>query len=331
MNKICFGCGVKLQSTDPSAKGYIPEKRINDASYCMRCFRMIHYGEVQTTNTPKDKKELINKINKDDKFVVFLTDFLNINEEVVNIFKSIKKKKVLVINKCELLPDHINKEKFASYIKNYYGINDEVKIKGGNGSHGARLILNYLERNNIKETYLLGISNSGKSTLINDLIKLTDSKIAKTTVNNKSNTTVDFIRVKLNNNLTLIDSPGFILDKSLNNDVSNKDIIAYSLLMKDNDTIGLLDKEYFVNIDKSTPIVFYSNAENKSVIKKVYKNIPELSNKIEILEDNMDIIIFGVGFITIKKKCTIRTNIDLSFIEIRKSMLGDNHEDSCNE
>ena len=28
MNKICFGCGVKLQSTDKEKLGYVPEKKL---------------------------------------------------------------------------------------------------------------------------------------------------------------------------------------------------------------------------------------------------------------------------------------------------------------
>ena len=98
-NKVCFGCGVKLQNTDSNKKGYTPKI---DASYCMRCFRMIHYGENAIVDTPKEVKEIINKINKDDKFVLFLCDFLNINNDVIKIFKSIKCKKMMIINKCQI-------------------------------------------------------------------------------------------------------------------------------------------------------------------------------------------------------------------------------------
>ena len=97
MSKVCFGCGVKLQSVDKDKLGYIPEKKIDSAEYCMRCFRMIHYGENVEVTTPKEAKEIIKKINKDVRFVIFLVDFLNINKEVIDIFKSIKKEKVLVI------------------------------------------------------------------------------------------------------------------------------------------------------------------------------------------------------------------------------------------
>lgn len=326
MNKICYGCGAKLQSSDKEKVGYIPEKKINDASYCMRCFRMIHYGEEKVVETPKEAKEIVNKINKDVRFVIFLVDFLNLNNEVVRIFKSIKKRKLLVVNKCELMPKHIKKERVAEFIREYYDITDPIKLKGGTTSHGAKSIINYLEKENIKEAYILGISNSGKSTLINDLVDICDSRINKITVNKKANTTLDFIRVKLNDELTLIDSPGFILEHSLNNDTTGKNITAYNINMKECETVSLLDNQYFVKFDANTPIIFYTNALAKKAIRKYHRAADGLVNTIKIEEPNMDIVIYGIGFITIKRPVTITTNIDLSHIEVRSSMFGGSYE-----
>lgn len=325
MNKICFGCGVKLQTTDKEALGYIPEKKMNDAKYCMRCFRLMHYGEEKEMNTPKDQKEILNKINKDGRFVIFLVDFINLNQEVIDIFKSIKKKKVLVVNKCELMPEHIRKERVADYIREYYGINDEIKLKGGKNKHGAKSILNYLLDNNIKEAYILGVSNSGKSTLINDLEELCASSTLKITVNSKANTTLDFIRVKLNDDLMLIDSPGFILKNSLDNDVSGKNIVAYSMNMKECETVGILDNTYFLKFTNATPLTFYTNSIAKKAIKKYYKAAPGLVNKIEV-NSNTDIILKGIGFITVKKETVITMNIDLKYVEVRPSMFGGKYE-----
>ena len=70
---------------------------------------------------------------------------------------------------------------------------------------------------------------------INDLAYVLESKINRINTNKHANTTLDFMRVKLNNELTLIDSPGFIMPNSLNNDVTNKDIKMLSFNMKDND------------------------------------------------------------------------------------------------
>lgn len=326
MNKICYGCGVKLQSIDSEKNGYIPAKKIDSAVYCMRCFRMMHYGENKVLETPKEAKEIVNKINKDVRFVIFLVDFLNLNDEVVKIFKSIKKRKLLVVNKCELMPKHIKQERVAEYIRDYYGISDPIKLKGGTSTHGARSVLTYLEREGIKETYILGISNSGKSTLINDLVDICSSKINKVVVNSKANTTLDFIRVKLTDEITLIDSPGFIIKNSLMDDTTGKNITAYSLQMKECETAGILDNEYFLKFDAATPIIFYTNAVSKKAIKKYFKAAPGLVHTIEIPEPNTDIVLYGLGFVTIKSPCTITTNIDPVHLEIRPSMFGGKYE-----
>ena len=326
MSKVCFGCGVKLQSVDKDKLGYIPEKKIDSAEYCMRCFRMIHYGENVEVTTPKEAKEIIKKINKDVRFVIFLVDFLNINKEVIDIFKSIKKEKVLVVNKCELLPKHMKKDRLIKYLNEYYGVNSQIVLKGGNKGHGARSIQNLLEHQNIKEAYILGMSNSGKSTLINDLLDMNDSRMNKITVNDKHNTTLDFLRVFVNDNITLIDSPGFIFESSLNHDVTGKLVTAYNFNMKECETISLIDNKYYLKFDADTSMVFYTNSTADKVCKKYFKAAPGLKYTIEIKEENTDIVIKGIGFITVKKPCTISTNIDLSHVEIRKSMFGGFYE-----
>jgi hypothetical protein len=326
MNKICYGCGAKLQSIDENKIGYIPPKKIDDAVYCMRCFRMTHYGEKKLENTPKEASSILKSISNDNKFVIFLVDFLNISEEVIKLFKSIKNDKVLVINKSELMPKSVNKDKFITFITNYYKIKSPVILKGGTKTHGAIRVKNYLASKSIREAYILGLSNSGKSTLINDLISLSESNVKRITVSSSANTTLDFIRVKVSPNLTLIDSPGFIIKNSLNNDVSGKNIKDYSMNIKECETIGILDNKYFLKFDSKTQIVLYSNLDANKMVKKYFRAAPGLVNKIEITKPNTDIVIKGIGFITIKKEVTITTNIDLKYIEVRNSMFGEMYE-----
>lgn len=323
MNKVCYGCGAKLQSTNKDYKGYIPENKREDAKYCMRCFRMMHYGETNETETPKEAKEIINKINKDDKYVLFLVDLLNINDEVMKLFHSIKKKKTLIVNKCELLPKNVKPERIKDYLKSHYKVKDEIKLKGGRSTHGAKAILGYLSDRGITESYILGISNSGKSTLINDLIKVLKAPVGEINVNKKANTTLDFLRVKLASDLRLIDSPGFILKTSLCHDVNSNVITAYSMNMMKGQQLSLLDGKYFIKVDNNnTPLVFYTNAVASKPIKKVYKELSGLDTEIKIHKLNTDLVIKGIGFISFKKTCVITTNIDKKYLEIRPSMFG---------
>ena len=324
MNKICFGCGTPFQTEDKEAKGYVPAGKINDAKYCMRCFRMMHYGEQSEVDTPKDAKEIIRKVNKDNKFVIFLVDYLNINKYVIDLFQSIKNNKVLVINKCELLPNNITYDMLKNYIKDIYNINSDIKLKGGTANHGVKSIYKYLMDNNIHEAYLLGISNSGKSTFINDMADILESKINKINTNKHANTTLDFMRVKLNNELTLIDSPGFIMPDSLNHDVTNKDIKMLSFNMKDDETIQLLNNKYYIKVEKGTPLTLLTNYNSDNLIKKYYKDV-QLTDEL-VINDNQDLVIYGIGIIRFKKSTTIKTNIPTNSIEIRDSIFGGYYE-----
>ena len=85
MNKICYGCGAKLQTKNKDEVGYIPPHK-SDSTYCMRCFRMIHYGESNKGYLPKTKEQIIKRVNGDKKFAIFLVDFLNLNQEVIDIY-----------------------------------------------------------------------------------------------------------------------------------------------------------------------------------------------------------------------------------------------------
>ena len=324
MNKICYGCGAPLQSENEELKGYVPANKINDAVYCMRCFRMMHYGEQAEVDTPKDAKEIIRKVNNDNKFVVFLVDYLNINKYVMDLFQSIKNDKVLVINKGELLPDNITYEMIKNYVRDIYHVNSSVKVKGGTANHGVKTIYKYLMDFDIHEAYLLGISNSGKSTFINDLADLLESKVNRINTNSHANTTLDFMRVKLNNELTLIDSPGFIIPNSLNHDVTNKDIKMLSYDLKDNETIQLLNNKYFIRVSDGTPITLLTNYDSNNLIKKYYKEV-ELNNRI-VINDNHDLVIYGIGIIRFKNNTIIETNLPESAIEIRPSIFGGYYE-----
>ena len=105
-----------------------------------------------------------------------------------------------------------------------------------------------------------------------------------------------------------------------------KNIKAYSMQMKECETVSLLDNKYYLKFTEPTPFTFFTSSDAKRVVKKYFAAADGLVNKIEITEPNTDIVLIGVGFITIKKPTIITTNIALKNIEIRPSMFGGNYE-----
>ena len=79
--KTCLGCGAILQTTNIKKDGYTPKEE-ND--YCMRCFKIQNYGAQIKPTKSISNEDILNKINKSKKYVIFLIDFLNIYEEVIN-------------------------------------------------------------------------------------------------------------------------------------------------------------------------------------------------------------------------------------------------------
>ena len=66
------------------------------------------------------------------------------------------------------------KENGDKVIDNKYNIN-EVKFISSNNNYGVLSLLNYLSDRNINTSYILGLSNSGKSTLLNKIIDITNT------------------------------------------------------------------------------------------------------------------------------------------------------------
>ena len=320
MNKICFGCGSTLQCVNELNPGYIPESKINEAKYCKRCFRLTHYGEISNNELEKSTKSILDNINKDNIFKIYIVDILNINDGTINIFNKIKGKKMLLINKVDLIPKDLNKDKILSRIKSIYKIDSDIKYISSTKNYGINSLIKYLVNRKIRKCYILGPTNSGKSTLINKLIEMYNPELNKLTVSNKRNTTLEFVRINLGD-ITIIDSPGFLLnDYKLNSKYKNI-IKPITFNMKDSETL-FIDK-FYIKFNKETSITIYTNEDLK--IKKYYKEI-DFEYDID-LNNNIDLCINGFGFINIKNKNSISINgLDKNLISIRNSVFGENNE-----
>lgn len=314
MSKICFGCGAKLQYSNKNNIGYVPKEKIDDAKYCMRCFKLMHYGVNINDSVPKTIDEILYLVNNDCKFTIFMCDFLSLSDKIINIYNKIKGKKLLLISKIDVIPKDIKIDKVRKYIKDYYKV-DNVRFVSSVNNYGIDSLINYLLNNNIRETYILGETNSGKSTLINNILDAFNSKLTKTTMSNKKNTTLDFIRLYVNDRLTLIDSPGFVTNRyELKEEL--KVIKPYTYQMKENECLKIND--FYLKVSNNTSITIYSNY--KLDIKKYYKDNIEHDYSIDI-KNNSDILVYGLGFINIKNDCKISlSNINKDYIEVRESV-----------
>lgn len=327
MNKKCNGCGTILQTTNKEEKGYIREDKYKDSSYCERCFKIIHYNERIVTNLDNINDYILEEVNKKAKYVYFLVDLLNINQETINTFKQIKTPKTLIISKLDIIPKSIKESKITSWLKDEYGVNEEVLFQSSKKNINTKAILNKLENKNIKEVYILGFTNAGKSTLINMLTNATNEN--KITTSSIPNTTIDFIKIKLDN-ISIIDSPGFTNTTTIY-EPDEFDLIKRVMprtflkpttyQVKPISSILIEDKVRLQSSINNSLTFYISNALK---VERVFDNNTNLTDKeVTILEipENSDLVIKSLGFINIKKTCTLKIHSDKKeLFEIRKSM-----------
>ena len=326
----CIGCGVTLQTSNTDELGYINKL---DNNLCERCFRIRNYNDYKFVI--KDNNDYINilrNVNNTNDLVVLVVDLFNISKNLEDISKYINNKILLVLTKRDILPKSCYDEKFIKYFENYnLNIIDTIVISS-NKNYNLDILYNkintYKTSNNV---YVVGFTNSGKSTLINKIIYNYSSVDTNITTSNLPSTTIDSIEVKVNDDLTLIDTPGlldngdiinFIDSKTLKKIIPTKELKPITYQIKDNQTILIEDLVRVDLFDKNSMTIYMSN--NLS-IKRIYKDTDEFKNlkKHEFnIEDDSDIVIQGLGFIkfTHKSKIILYTKENVS-VFVRKNLI----------
>ncbi len=319
MNKICFGCGAKLQSVDETKEGYVPDGKLESSDYCKRCFRMANYGEKGKSSTPKRIDEILKTVNKNAKHVVFMADFINVFDEVMNIFKKIRVPKTLVISKSDIIPKNVSFAQIRNYLRVVYKVRDDVVFTSNKTSLNT-----FMKKiHGLEEVYFLGLTNAGKSTLLNSIIEKSGAKSKKLTTSYKENTTQDFIRIKLGD-VTLIDSPGFVIDNfeldKFTNVSSEIKPITYQnkvpTMYKIGDVLSL-------SVDGKTSAVFYFS---KSIDIKRFYNKKVVGTTFKV-RGNSDVVICGLGFIKFTEDAELTLPQDvMKYTNIRPSLVGGVYE-----
>ena len=300
----CQGCGVNLQNTDSKNLGYV--KDLNK-SLCERCFRIRNYNEYSIVSKSNDDYiDILKNINKSNDLVILVVDLFNTNNRLDEIFKYLNNNVLLVLTKRDILPKSCYDNKFIEYFK--YNVVDTVivsSLKNYNLDLLYSKINKYKKGNNV---YVVGFTNSGKSTLINKLIYNYSNINTYITTSNLPNTTIDSIEIKLNDELTLVDTPGLVnsgdiinyIDPSLIKKViPNKEIRPITYQVKTLETI-YIDSLVRLTLSNNNITIYVSN---NLEINRSYKE--DIDNNLEChiidVDSDSDIVIEGLGFIKFTK------------------------------
>lgn len=331
MNKVCIGCGSKFQTLDKNKEGYINPKVYEKATLCERCFKIKYYGEAYVTDNPKDKTSLIKMINDSKKSVVYLVDTLTISKESLSVIDSLSNKVYLVLTKRDLLPKSVKNSKLKEYISNLTLIKD-VFVISALKNNGVTELYNELIKNNEKSVYVIGYTSSGKSTFINKLLTL-NGKSGNITTSSLPNTTLECINIKLNDKLTLIDTPGFVSENSSYNFI---DVDIYKKLLPKSvikPKVYTIKKDFMIilgdilrienNSNEDVNLVFYFKNEIKlNKMRSIRNELLKDKDKLDVKVSDKDIILEGLGYIKVVGYANLTMyTLNKKMISVRNKMI----------
>lgn len=309
MIKKCSGCGVVLQNVDTSKEGYVDD--INK-DICERCFKLKYYGEYKEVSlSNKEYQSILDSIPK-DALVVYLTSLLSLNLDIVNRFNNV----IVVLTKKDLLPKSVKDYKLIDYVSkrvnNYLDIEVISSIKNYNLDSLMEKIKKY---NSNGEVYFVGTTNSGKSTLINKLIKNYSDKEIEVTTSIYPSTTLNKIELDLGS-IRIVDTPGLICNGSIINYLDlkeikritpGKEIKPRSYQLKGKGSL-IIDNKIRLDYFNDNNITIYL-ANNLNIVKTGLSN-DRLKNGIKKsfnLSNDKDIVVSDLCFI----KFTKGVNVDI--------------------
>ncbi len=219
----CIGCGAVIQSEDPKEPGYTPQAAIkkgleNNELYCQRCFRLRHYNEIAPVSlTDDDFLQLLNHIRDANALIVYVVDIFDFNGSLIpGLHRFVGDNPVLLVgNKEDLLPRSLRRSRLRDWIRqqaNLAGIRPiDTLLVSAKKNHQIEDLLNEIEKyRHHRDVYVVGVTNVGKSTLINQIIKQRTGVQDLITTSRFPGTTLDKIEIPLDDGHELVDTPGII-------------------------------------------------------------------------------------------------------------------------
>jgi ribosome biogenesis GTPase YqeH len=228
-----MGCGVKIQTENPNEIGYAPKSSLEkETIICQRCFRLKHYNEVQDVSlTDDDFLKILNEIGKSNALIVMIVDIFDFNGSwIPGMHRFVGDNQILLVgNKVDLLPKSVKHDKLIRWMKQEasgLGLRpEEVFLVSASKGHFVKETAAAIDEfRDGKDVYVVGCTNVGKSTFINRIIKEVTGEKDVITTSHFPGTTLDIIKIPLDDGKSLIDSPGIINHHQMAHFVDKKDL-----------------------------------------------------------------------------------------------------------
>lgn len=335
----CYGCGAILQSENVNEIGYVPKISLEkDHILCKRCFRMKNYHELQSTPLTKDDfLNILQYIGEQDCLVVYLIDLFDFNGSIIQGFmRHISNNDVLLLaNKRDLLPKSLKDRRLKQWVqrqlkKENIKPKDVIITSAKTNYQYDEIFAAIDEYRNGRDVYVVGVTNVGKSSFINGLLKhYTNDHEHLITTSEFPGTTLDLIEIPFDEKSSLYDTPGIINEDQfahqLPTDLLKKvlpqsEIKPVNLPLKQGNSVYMSGIARFDFIEgKDQNVIFYFS-KNIEIHRTKLENADRIYNnhktfKIELadiktidmmktirfnIKEKSDIVISGLGFIKVE-------------------------------
>ncbi|WP_133581108.1 ribosome biogenesis GTPase YqeH [Aureibacillus halotolerans] len=348
---VCAGCGVPIQTEHENAPGFAPASALErEQLVCRRCFRLSHYNEVTPTAIgEKEFLEIANTISQKPALVVKVVDLFDFQGSWISgIQRFAGNNDILLIgNKVDLLPKSINEEKVRKWMRGQardWGVkvvdSALVSSQTGRGVEAAATYMSKYAKG--RDVYVVGCTNVGKSSFINQLIKTYGAaEEAVITTSAHPGTTLGLIEIPLEQNQSLYDTPGLINRHQMAHVVSaedykvvfpKKEVKPRVYQLQSAQTIFFGGLARLDVVDNQADVVCFMSNElhlHRTKLEKAdelyqthvggllqppteetRESFPDLKEKSFSISEKTDIVISGLGWITIrpKNKVTVRVH-----------------------
>lgn len=233
----CIGCGSIIQTENPDEVGYTPASALKKGQmsgelYCQRCFRLRHYNEIAPVSlTDDDFLRLLNQIRDANALIVYVVDIFDFNGSLIpGLHRFVGNNPILLVgNKEDLLPHSLRRSKLCDWIRqqaNMAGLRPiDTVLVSAKKNHQIDQLLAVIEKyRQDRDVYVVGVTNVGKSTLINQIIKQRTGVKELITTSRFPGTTLDKIEIPLDDGHILVDTPGIIHQEQMAHVLSPKEL-----------------------------------------------------------------------------------------------------------